>query len=126
LHNSVTDSGCYSTPARIPIAGGVAASSTSRAQGSWNSSRPTPSGSVSSLIGTEGRRDVPVVLNAANEIGRSFLDGKLGFTSIPVVIDLAMNGHAAESVSTLETVRKVDSWARTYARERAGELELTT
>ena len=70
---------------------------------------------------------LPVVLNAANEIAvEAFLDGKLGFTSIPVVIDLAMNGHAAESVSTLETVRRVDSWARTYARERAGELELTT
>ena len=70
---------------------------------------------------------LPVVLNAANEIAvEAFLDGKLGFTSIPVVIDLAMNGHAAESVSTLETVRRVDNWARTYARERAGELELTT
>ncbi len=70
---------------------------------------------------------LPVVLNAANEIAvEAFLDGKLGFTSIPVVITLAMNGHVVESVSTLETVRRVDSWARTYARERAGELELTT
>jgi 1-deoxy-D-xylulose-5-phosphate reductoisomerase len=69
---------------------------------------------------------LPVVLNAANEIAvEAFLDGKLGFTSIPVVIERAMNGHTAESVSTLETVRKVDRWARTYARERASELELT-
>ncbi len=36
-----------------------------------------------------------MVLNAANEIAvEAFLDGKLGFTSIPVVIDRAMNGHA--------------------------------
>jgi len=66
---------------------------------------------------------LPVVLNAANEIAvEAFLDGKLGFTSIPMVIERAMNGHISESVSTLETVRKVDRWARTYARERAGEL----
>jgi 1-deoxy-D-xylulose-5-phosphate reductoisomerase len=69
---------------------------------------------------------LPVVLNAANEVAvDAFLEGKLGFTSIPVVINLAMNGHVVERVSTLETVRRVDNWARTYARERAGELELT-
>ena len=69
---------------------------------------------------------LPVVLNAANEIAvEAFLDGKLGFTSIPVVIERAMNGHTVESVSTLEIVRRVDRWARSYARERAGELELT-
>jgi 1-deoxy-D-xylulose-5-phosphate reductoisomerase len=66
---------------------------------------------------------LPVVLNAANEIAvEAFLDGKLGFTSIPVVIEQAMNAHRVESVSTIETVRRVDTWARTYARERAGEL----
>jgi 1-deoxy-D-xylulose-5-phosphate reductoisomerase len=69
---------------------------------------------------------LPVVLNAANEIAvEAFLEGKLGFTSIPVVIERAMNGHTEESVSTLEIVRRVDRWARSYARERAGELELT-
>ena len=69
---------------------------------------------------------LPVVLNAANEVAvEAFLDGKLGFASIPVVIERAMNGHTVESVSTVETVRRVDGWARAYARERAGELELT-
>jgi 1-deoxy-D-xylulose-5-phosphate reductoisomerase len=68
---------------------------------------------------------LPVVLNAANEIAvEAFLEGKLGFGSIPVVIERAMNEHVVEGVSTLETVRQVDRWARTYARERAGELEL--
>jgi 1-deoxy-D-xylulose-5-phosphate reductoisomerase len=67
----------------------------------------------------------PVVLNAANEVAvAAFLAGKLGFTSIPVVIDRAMNAHSVEAISTLEIVRKVDRWARAYARERAGELEL--
>jgi len=69
---------------------------------------------------------LPVVLNAANEVAvETFLDGKLGFTSIPLVIERVMNGHRVESVSTVETVRRVDSWARACARDRAGELELT-
>jgi 1-deoxy-D-xylulose-5-phosphate reductoisomerase len=67
---------------------------------------------------------LPVVLNAANEIAvEAFLDGKLAFMSIPVVIEQAMNGHTVESVSTLEIVRRVDRWARTYARDRAGDLQ---
>jgi 1-deoxy-D-xylulose-5-phosphate reductoisomerase len=69
---------------------------------------------------------LPVVLNAANEIAvQAFLDGKLGFTAIPQVIELTMNAHHLESVSTLMVVRRVDEWARTYAREMARGLELT-
>src|SRR5687767_7767622 len=67
-----------------------------------------------------------VVMNAANEVAvATFLDGRLGFTSIPTVIERTMNAHALEGVSDLETVRRVDSWGRTYAREMAAELELT-
>jgi len=68
---------------------------------------------------------LPVVLNAANEVAvEGFLSGKLGFTSIPVVIERTMNAHAVERVSTLQTVRRIDAWARASARESAGELEL--
>ena len=67
-----------------------------------------------------------VVMNAANEVAvAAFLEGKLGFTSIPAVIERTMNAHALEGVSNLETVRRVDTWGRTYAREVAAELELT-
>jgi 1-deoxy-D-xylulose-5-phosphate reductoisomerase len=67
-----------------------------------------------------------VVLNAANEVAvAAFLDGRLGFTSIPTVIERTMNAHTVEGVSTVETVRRVDSWGRAYAREMAAELELT-
>jgi 1-deoxy-D-xylulose-5-phosphate reductoisomerase len=67
-----------------------------------------------------------VVLNAANEVAvAAFLDGRLGFTSIPTVIERTMNAHRVEGVSTVETVRRADSWARAYAREMAAELELT-
>jgi 1-deoxy-D-xylulose-5-phosphate reductoisomerase len=67
-----------------------------------------------------------VALNAANEVAvEAFLEGKLGFRSIPAVIERTMNAHAVERVSTVDTVRRVDAWGRAYAREMAGELELT-
>ena len=67
----------------------------------------------------------PVVLNAANEVAvEAFLDGKLGFTSIPRVIERTMNGHSPERVITIEVIRRVDLWAREQARAMAAELEL--
>jgi 1-deoxy-D-xylulose-5-phosphate reductoisomerase len=67
-----------------------------------------------------------VVLNAANEVAvDAFLDGKLGFTSIPRVIARTMDAHEATDVGTLEVVRRVDAWARERARDAARELELT-
>jgi len=67
----------------------------------------------------------PVVLNAANEVAvETFLDGKLGFTSIPRVIERTMNGHSPESVLTIDVIRRVDAWAREQARAMAAELEL--
>jgi 1-deoxy-D-xylulose-5-phosphate reductoisomerase len=70
-----------------------------------------------------------VVLNAANEVAvASFLEGRLGFTQIPVLIERTLNAHEAQSVSTcappaagpasIELIRKVDTWAR----EHAGDL----
>jgi 1-deoxy-D-xylulose-5-phosphate reductoisomerase len=68
---------------------------------------------------------LPVALNAANEVAvDAFLHGKLGFTAIPRVIEHTMNAHAPERVSTLQVVRRVDAWARGYAREIVRGLEL--
>jgi 1-deoxy-D-xylulose-5-phosphate reductoisomerase len=68
----------------------------------------------------------PVVLNAANEVAvDAFLRRKLGFISIPRIIEETMAAHAAEEVSSLQVVRRVDGWAREYAREMARGLELT-
>jgi 1-deoxy-D-xylulose-5-phosphate reductoisomerase len=68
---------------------------------------------------------LPVVLNAANEIAvELFLDGKLGFTAIPRVIEKTMDAHHTEAVDALDVVRRTDAWAREYAREMARELEL--
>jgi 1-deoxy-D-xylulose-5-phosphate reductoisomerase len=67
----------------------------------------------------------PVVLNAANEVAvETFLEGKLGFTSIPRVIERTMNGHSPDGVLTIDVIRRVDAWAREKARAMAAELEL--
>ena len=69
---------------------------------------------------------LPVVLNAANEVAvDAFLEGKLGFTAIPRVIEKTMDVHDVESVSAIDVVRRVDRWARGQAADFARALELT-
>jgi 1-deoxy-D-xylulose-5-phosphate reductoisomerase len=69
---------------------------------------------------------LPVVLNAANEVAvKAFLDGKLGFTGIPRVIEKTMNAHDVQRVSTIDTVRQADRWARGQAVDVVRALELT-
>jgi 1-deoxy-D-xylulose-5-phosphate reductoisomerase len=73
----------------------------------------------------ESERSLPIVLNAANEVAvASFLEGRLGFTQIPQVIERAMDAHAAAATDTLADVRRVDGWARMHAAGLAEELEL--
>jgi 1-deoxy-D-xylulose-5-phosphate reductoisomerase len=68
---------------------------------------------------------LPVVLNAANEVAvEAFLAGKLAFPAIPHLIELTMNAHAVQRVSTVAVVREVDAWARHQARMLSRELEL--
>ena len=69
---------------------------------------------------------LPVVLNAANEVAvEVFLEGRLAFPAIPRLIEMTMNAHPVQRVSTLGVVRAVDEWARGQARDLARELELT-
>jgi 1-deoxy-D-xylulose-5-phosphate reductoisomerase len=73
----------------------------------------------------EAERSLPVVLNAANEVAVArFLEGRLGFTSIPHVIECTMDAHRAAPVATLAEVRAVDVWAREHALEIARGVEL--
>jgi len=73
----------------------------------------------------EAERSLPVVLNAANEVAVAwFLEGRLGFTAIPRVIEKTMAAHHPSKVETLEAVRAVDAWAREYAREMARGVQL--
>jgi len=73
----------------------------------------------------EAERSLPVVLNAANEIAVArFLQGRLGFTSISHVIERTMAAHRPAELATLAEVRAVDGWAREYAQQIVGGLEL--
>ncbi len=65
----------------------------------------------------------PVVLNAANEIAvEAFLEGRLRFVDIPVIIERALEeaGRSTTVPRTLADVREVDAWARRWASERVG------
>jgi 1-deoxy-D-xylulose-5-phosphate reductoisomerase len=65
------------------------------------------------------------VLNAANEVAVArFLEGRIGFMSIPQVVEETMNAHDSLDVHTLEAVRAVDRWARDYSHEIARGVEL--
>jgi 1-deoxy-D-xylulose-5-phosphate reductoisomerase len=73
----------------------------------------------------DAERSLPVVLNAANEVAVAwFLDGRIGFPAIAHVIQQTMAAHRPVEVTTLSSVRDVDSWAREHAREAARAVEL--
>jgi len=60
---------------------------------------------------------LPVVLNAANEVAvDAFLNEKLGFTSIPVVIEACMKAMVNECISDLQSVLNIDNEAREIAK----------
>jgi 1-deoxy-D-xylulose-5-phosphate reductoisomerase len=77
----------------------------------------------------EGSVGLPIVLNAANEIAvHRFLEGRLGFTGIPEVIEQAMERYernGAAAVQGLADVRAIDEWAREFAGATAGRVQST-
>lgn len=61
---------------------------------------------------------MPAVLNAANEVAvDAFLQKKIGFNDIPVIIKDTMNSHRKEPVREIDVVIEADRWAREKARE---------
>jgi 1-deoxy-D-xylulose-5-phosphate reductoisomerase len=61
---------------------------------------------------------MPAVLNAANEIAvQAFLDEKIRFTEIPVVIEKTLEHSTADRVESLETLLSADRHARDKANE---------
>lgn len=61
---------------------------------------------------------LPAVLNAANEAAVGmFIDGKIGFTDIPLLIERAMNAYTVKYNYTLQDVLEADKWARAYTAE---------
>jgi 1-deoxy-D-xylulose-5-phosphate reductoisomerase len=63
----------------------------------------------------------PAVMNAANEEAvRAFLQGGVGFTDIPGVIEGTLEAHDAIACDELGAVLEVDAWARAEACGRLG------
>ena len=61
----------------------------------------------------------PCVLNAANEIAvRAFLDGRIAFTRIAEVIEVALEELGAEPVREFESLFDADRRAREVAQQR--------
>ncbi|MEM7358715.1 MAG: 1-deoxy-D-xylulose-5-phosphate reductoisomerase [Pseudomonadota bacterium] len=65
----------------------------------------------------EEGKSAPAVLNAANEIAvAAFLDGEIGFTMIPVIVEKTMNDLETIDLSDIDTVLQIDNEARVVAR----------
>jgi 1-deoxy-D-xylulose-5-phosphate reductoisomerase len=59
---------------------------------------------------------MPTVLNAANEIAvDEFLNERVKFTDIPLIIEKCMAGFSAENADSLEKILQVDQQARDEA-----------
>jgi 1-deoxy-D-xylulose-5-phosphate reductoisomerase len=66
---------------------------------------------------------LPAVLNGANEIAvKFFLDGKINFLQIPILIEKTMKAHKTFSIENIENVMEADSWARNAASNLMLEL----
>ena len=74
-----------------------------------------------------GRSELPVVLNAANEVAvHAFLQERVAFCAIPQLIGDAMEAVEARgigSADTLAAVREVDAWARGFSTEALRRVE---
>ncbi|MFN0318333.1 MAG: 1-deoxy-D-xylulose-5-phosphate reductoisomerase [Burkholderiales bacterium] len=67
--------------------------------------------------------DVPIVLNAANEIAvQAFLDERVGFTQIPRIIEETLGRLRLPEPNTLEEVMDTDVQARREARRQVALL----
>jgi len=65
----------------------------------------------------------PAILNAANEVAvASFLEGRLGFTQIPAVIENVLGGTAVEPLDSLDAAWGADREAREAARREVARL----
>ncbi|MEN6373666.1 MAG: 1-deoxy-D-xylulose-5-phosphate reductoisomerase [Smithella sp.] len=61
---------------------------------------------------------MPAVLNAANEmVVDAFLQMKIKFVDLPVIIDKVLNMHAVVKKPALEEILQADEWARVQTKE---------
>ncbi len=61
---------------------------------------------------------MPAVMNAANELAvEAFLQGRIGFTAIPVLIERVMDRHTPCRLNSIADVLEIDLWSRGITRE---------
>ncbi|MBX7219442.1 MAG: 1-deoxy-D-xylulose-5-phosphate reductoisomerase [Blastocatellia bacterium] len=61
---------------------------------------------------------MPAVLNAANEEAvAAFLDERIRFVEIPLLIEHVMHNHSVTETDSLETILAADTWARQASQE---------
>ncbi len=66
---------------------------------------------------------MPAVLNAANELAvDAFLDRKIKFNHIPLVIRKTVDSHPVKTNPSLDDVLEADIWARQHAEKHIKEL----
>jgi 1-deoxy-D-xylulose-5-phosphate reductoisomerase len=85
---------------------------------------PDPAAFPCLRLGYEAGRaggSAPAVLNAADEVAvRAFLEGRIGFTSIPAVVERALSAIAVRAVASVADVMAVDAEARAVATAALG------
>jgi 1-deoxy-D-xylulose-5-phosphate reductoisomerase len=60
---------------------------------------------------------MPVILNATNEVAvNGFLEGRIKFTDIPILIQRVMEAHEVKTARTIEDILRADQWAREKAK----------
>ena len=68
-------------------------------------------------------KSMPAVLNGANETAvQIFLERKIGFLDITILIDMTMEMHNPFPVDGVEAVLEADRWARDKAGEASRQL----
>jgi 1-deoxy-D-xylulose-5-phosphate reductoisomerase len=87
---------------------------------------PDPAAFACLRLGYEAGRaggSAPAVLNAADEVAvRAFLDGRIGFTAIPAVVEQTLAAVAVRPVASVADVMAVDAEARALATAALGAI----
>jgi 1-deoxy-D-xylulose-5-phosphate reductoisomerase len=61
-------------------------------------------------------KSMPTVLNASNEVAvESFLQGKISFDQIPIIIEETMQNHTPVDFESIEEIQQIDRWARSQS-----------
>jgi 1-deoxy-D-xylulose-5-phosphate reductoisomerase len=69
-------------------------------------------------LAMESGESMPAVLNAANEVAvEAFLNRRIKFTDIPVIIEKTMDAHGPHTLNSIEEVLSVDRWGRDKSHE---------